>query len=244
MKVKHLIVQAFERSGYLIFRADEWRCLQQQLADKEEAHRAVSELKQRLADKEEAHRAVSELKQRLAETEEAHQRLENSEKAHRALSDQLKQLEQVRALEEERLRSEHAFYAKRADELEKHNRLLVESATQRELKLQEKERELTQARIEAAERSNDLEKRLAECVNERHLLTLRIGRAQARVQAFKRRRDHLETELRLSREQISRLDTSGRIRELEAENRGLWQRISDLEVYLQETRGSSRPYYL
>jgi hypothetical protein len=219
--------------------------LQQRLATTEETLRASSDqLKQQLADKEETHRAVSELKQRLAETEEAHQRLANSEEAHRALPDQLKQLEQVRALEEERLRAEHAFYAKRADELEKHNRLLVESATQRELKLQEKERELTQARIDGAARSADLEKGLAEWVNERHLLTLQMGRAQARVQAFKRRRDRLQTELRICREQISRVDTSGRIRELEAENRRLWQRISDLEVYLQETRGLSRPYYL
>jgi chromosome segregation ATPase len=188
MKFKHIIVQSFEKLGYFLLRADEWRRLQQRLATTEITLRANSELKQRAAEMEEAHRAVSDqLKQRLAETEEA----------HRALSDQLKQQEQLRAVA-----------------------------------------------ADAAARSTDLEKRLGECVNARHLLTLQMGRLQARVQALKRRRDRLQTELRFSREQISRADTSGRIQELETENHRLWQRISDLEVYLQETRGSSRPYYL
>jgi hypothetical protein len=63
--------------------------------------------------------------------------------------------------ENERLRAEHAFYAKRAAELEQHNRMLVESATQKELKLQEKERDFT--RIYA--------KRAAELEEHNRLLT-------------------------------------------------------------------------
>src|SRR5262249_58985512 len=63
--------------------------------------------------------------------------------------------------ENERLRAEHAYYAKRAAELEQHNRMLVESATQKELKLQEKERDLT--RISA--------KRVAELEEHNRLLT-------------------------------------------------------------------------
>jgi chromosome segregation ATPase len=206
MKLKHTIVQRFERFGYFLLRADEWGRLQQRLATTENTLRANSELKQRLAETEKAHGTVSDqLKQRLAETEEAHrvvtdqlkQRLAEAEEAHRSVSDQLKQQEQLRALA-----------------------------------------------ADAAAKSADLEKRLGECVNGRHLLTLQRGRLQARVQALKRRRDRLQTELRFNREQISRADASGRIQELETENHRLWQRISDLEVYLQETRGSSRPYYL
>src|SRR5262249_57351500 len=64
--------------------------------------------------------------------------------------------------EDERLRAEHASYAKRAAELEQHNRMLVESATQRELKLQEKERDLTCARMEIATLSPENERLRAE----------------------------------------------------------------------------------
>jgi chromosome segregation ATPase len=137
------------------------------------------------------------------------------EEAHRAVSDQLKQ---------------------RLAETEEAHRALSDQLKQQE--------QLRAVAADAAARSTDLEKRLGECVNARHLLTLQMGRLQARVQALKRRRDRLQTELRFSREQISRADTSGRIQELETENHRLWQRISDLEVYLRETRGSSRPYYL
>src|SRR5262249_53067051 len=64
--------------------------------------------------------------------------------------------------EDERLRAEHASYAKRTAELEQHNRMRVESATQRELKLQEKERDLTCARIEIATLSPENERLRAE----------------------------------------------------------------------------------
>jgi chromosome segregation ATPase len=180
-------------------------------------------LQQRLATTEDTLRANSELKQRLAATEEAHravsdqlkQRMAETEEAHRVVLDQLKQ---------------------RLAQTEEAHRAVSDR-----LKQQEQVRTLA---ADAAAKSADLEKRLGECVNGRHLLTLQMGRLQARVQALKRRRDRLQTELRFSREQILRADTSGRIQELETENHRLWQRISDLEVYLQETRGSSRPYYL
>src|SRR5262249_61625450 len=64
--------------------------------------------------------------------------------------------------EDERLPAEHASYAKRAAELEQHNRVLVESATQRELKLQEKERDLTRAHTELATLSQDNKRLRAE----------------------------------------------------------------------------------
>jgi chromosome segregation ATPase len=92
--------------------------------------------------------------------------------------------------------------------------------------------------------SEQLESQLASLTSERHFLATRIGRAQARVQALRRRRGHLQAELMVVREQLACRDTTGRIRELETENRRLWQRLADLETYLEETRASSRPYYL
>jgi Macrocin-O-methyltransferase (TylF) len=68
----------------------------------------------------------------------------------------------LKAEENERLRAEHVFYAKHVAELEQHNRLLVESATQREFKLQEKEGELTRARIDIATLSPENERLRAE----------------------------------------------------------------------------------
>jgi chromosome segregation ATPase len=250
MKFNHIIIQTVESLGYFLLRADEWGRLQQRLATAEETLRANSELKQRIAQTEEAHRVVSDqLEQRLAETEKAHrvvsdqlkQRLAETEETHRVVSDQLKQrlaeTEQRLAETEEAHRVVSDQLKQRLSETEEAHRVVSD-----QLKQQEQLRALDSA--DAAAKFADLEKRLGECVNGRHLLTLRMGRVEARVQALKRRRDHLQTELRFSREQISRVDTSGRIQELEAENRRLWQRISDLEVYLQETRGSSRPYYL
>jgi hypothetical protein len=58
--------------------------------------------------------------------------------------------------EDERLRAEHACYAKRAAELEQHNRMLVESATQRELKLQEHNRLLTESATRAVRKLQDI----------------------------------------------------------------------------------------
>ena len=67
-----------------------------------------------------------------------HNRLLIESATQRELKLQEKEREVTRALteiatlspENERLRAEHAFYAKRAVELENHNRLLVESATE------------------------------------------------------------------------------------------------------------------
>jgi len=85
---------------------------------------------------------------------------------------------------------------------------------------------------------------LAACLTDRHSLNLRLARSQAHVQALMRRRHRLQAELRVSQDQLSTGDSSGRIRMLEEENRALWQRLIDLEAYLKETRGTTRPYYL
>jgi Macrocin-O-methyltransferase (TylF) len=106
---------------------------------------------------------------RAAELEQ-HNRLLVESATQRALKVQETERELSRAhidiatlsSENERLRAEHAFYAKRAAELEQHNRLLVESATQSELKLQEKEQELTRARIDIATLSPENERLRAE----------------------------------------------------------------------------------
>src|SRR5262245_5940035 len=60
------------------------------------------------------------------------------------------------------LEEQNRLIAKRTAELEEHNRLLVESAIQRELKLQEKEQELTRARIDIATLSPENERLRAE----------------------------------------------------------------------------------
>jgi len=85
---------------------------------------------------------------------------------------------------------------------------------------------------------------LTACLTDRHSLNLRLARSQAHVQALMRRKHRLQAELRVSRDQLSTGDSSGRIRMLEEENRALWQRLIDLEAYLKETRGTTRPYYL
>lgn len=98
-------------------------------------------------------------------------------------------------------------------------------------------RQIEQLRLEAAAERGPLESRIA-------LVESKNNRAEARVQALKRRRDRLQAELAACREQVARTDTSGRIRELEAENGTLRQRLSDLETYLAETRGTERSYSL
>jgi chromosome segregation ATPase len=54
------------------------------------------------------------------------------------------------APENQRLQAEHAFYARRVAELEEHNRLLTESAIERETKLQHCEAKLTRMEAEIA----------------------------------------------------------------------------------------------
>jgi O-methyltransferase len=101
--------------------------------------------------------------------------------------------------ENERLRAEHAFYAKRAAEVENHNRLLIESATQRELELQEKKREVTRALTEIATLSPENErlraehafyaKRAAELENHNRLLVESATAASRKLQDI-RQTDH------------------------------------------------------
>ena len=136
-----------------------------------------------------------------------HNRLLIESATQRELKLQEKEREVTRASTEiatlssqnERLRAEHAFYAKRAAELENHNRLLVESATQRELKLQEKEREVTRALTEIATLSPENErlraehafyaKRAAELENHNRLLVESATAATRKLQDI-RQTDH------------------------------------------------------
>jgi chromosome segregation ATPase len=111
----------------------------------------------------------------------------------------------------------------------------------------ESSRELGTAVARAAALDDQLAEsrgQLAACLTDRHSLNLRLARSQAHVQALMRRKHRLQAELRVSRDQLSTGDSSGRIRMLEEENRALWQRLIDLEAYLKETRGTTRPYYL
>ena len=136
-----------------------------------------------------------------------HNRLLIESATQRELKLQEKEREVTRASTEiatlssqnERLRAEHAFYAKRAAELENHNRLLVESATQRELKLQEKEREVTRALTEIATLFPENErlraehafyaKRAAELENHNRLLVESATAATRKLQDI-RQTDH------------------------------------------------------
>lgn len=96
-----------------------------------------------------------------------------------------------------------------------------------------------------AQQSDELAKckeQLVACAHERHLLNVRMGRAEASVDAFKRERNRLQAELAASREQLSRADLTGRTRELEAEIHRLRVRLADLEVFFKETRRSSATY--
>ena len=57
---------------------------------------------------------------------------------------------EIATIDYPRLEAERAFYRKRADELEEHNRQLTEAATQCSLRVQELEQELVAARTEIA----------------------------------------------------------------------------------------------
>jgi chromosome segregation ATPase len=57
---------------------------------------------------------------------------------------------EIARIDHPRLEAERAFYRKRADELEEHNRQLTEAATKCSLRVQELEQELTAARTEIA----------------------------------------------------------------------------------------------
>lgn len=83
---------------------------------------------------------------------------------------------------------------------------------------------------------------LAACAKERHLLSLKMGRAEASIDALARERDRLQAELAASQERFGRADTTGRIQELESKNKHLRQRLADLEFYLKETRGAGTTY--
>jgi len=107
--------------------------------------------------------------QRAAEFEEHNQLLtESATETARKL--QQRDAELTRALTEiatimpanERLRAEHAVIFQRAAELEAHNQLLTESATDTARKLQRRDAELTQALIEVATLSSANERLRAE----------------------------------------------------------------------------------
>ena len=83
---------------------------------------------------------------------------------------------------------------------------------------------------------------LAKCIGEKHDLSMKVGRAENVVQAYRRAEKRLQSEVDKSRTQLASHDTSGRISALETEKARLKQRIFDLETYLKETRGGATPY--
>ena len=83
---------------------------------------------------------------------------------------------------------------------------------------------------------------LANCIGERDLTSAKLGRAKIAVETLQRTKKDFQSQAEESRAQLARLDTSGRIAELELEKIRLKQRICDLETYLKETRGATLPY--
>ena len=101
--------------------------------------------------------------QRALDLENHNQLLtESATEMARRLQDQDAELVQARieiatvAPENERLRAEHAVFRQRALDLEDHNRLLTESATEMARRLQHQDAELMQARIKQNETENEL----------------------------------------------------------------------------------------
>jgi hypothetical protein len=89
---------------------------------------------------------------------------------------------------------------------------------------------------------SELRAQLAACINERDDLSARVGRANTIVDVFEHERARLHSEMEANRAQLSNLDNSGRIRELEIENKRLRLQVTDLEMYLKESRKAASAY--
>jgi chromosome segregation ATPase len=102
------------------------------------------------------------------------------------------------APENQRLQAEHAFYARRVAELEEHNRLLTESAIERETKLQEHNRLLTESAIER-------ETKLQHC-------EAKLTRMEAEIAAVTQEYQHIRAERADSSRRASALEKHGHSR--------------------------------
>jgi hypothetical protein len=89
-----------------------------------------------------------------------------------------------------------------------------------------------------------LREQAGECARERDIAIEGKNRALRRVQAWKRYCTRLVRELKSCKDQLARGDHAGHIRVLQEENGKLSRRLSDLETYLDQTRGTRKPYYL
>jgi chromosome segregation ATPase len=90
------------------------------------------------------------------------------------------------APENQRLQAEHAFYARRAAELDEHNRLLTESAIERETKLQEHNRLLTESAIERETKLQHCEAKLTQVEAELAAVTQEYQHIRERADSSRR----------------------------------------------------------
>ena len=111
---------------------------------------------------------------------------------------------EIATIDYPRLEAERAFYRKRADELEEHNRQLTEAATQCSLRVQELEQELLAARTEIA--------------------TIDCPRLEAERAFYRKRADELEEHNRQLTEAATKY--SLRVQKLERELRAVRPEIA------------------
>jgi len=182
-------------------------------------------------------------------TEAATERAQRVQDLEHALADARSQIAAIDP-EHARLHGEHAWLAARVAELEPHNRLLTEAATQRARQAQDLERVLTETRIELATVAPEnarlraerefLGGRMAELEAHNRLLTEAATERARQPQDLER----LLTEARIqiatlapenSRLQAEREFLGGRMAELEAHNRLLTETAIERAQHLQGT---------
>ena len=174
-------------------------------------------------------------------TEAATERAQRVQDLEHALADARSQIAAI-GPEHARLHGEHAWLAARVAELEPHNRLLTEAATQRARQAQDLERVLTETRIELATVAPEnarlraerefLGGRMAELEAHNRLLTeTAIERAQ-HLQGTERVLTEVRIQAATSAAESSRLEAeraffAGRAAELEAHNRLLTETVTE-----------------
>jgi O-methyltransferase len=136
------------------------------------------------------------------------------------------------APENQRLRAEHAVFSQRAAELEAHNRLLTESATETALKLQERDAELTKALVEVATLSPDNQRLRAEHA----VISLRAAEFEEHNQLLTesateiaRKLEQQDAELTQARTEVVNLARENE--RLEAEHAEIAQQAAELEQH-------------
>jgi amino acid adenylation domain-containing protein len=171
----------------------------------------------------------------------------------------------ILASEVTRLKGENSFYARRVAELEEHNRLLTEAATERAQRVQDQEGQLASLHTEIATLTPEVTRlkgensfyarRVAELEEHNRLLTEAATERAQRVQDQEGQLAALHTEIATLTPEVTRLKGENsfyarRVVELEEHNRLLTEaaiarakRVHDLERQLStgSNRGSAEP---